>query len=297
MTMRENQRTGFRRQSLLLALAILFVPGTVRIAAFQLPKCSSTLSSGSRSRDSIDIDIVAHAREKRRVFPRHQRSTQLQSALLPSIVTKSLSNVIISPSFRNPLILGSTAAVVVIAYTYRNRHNFYPGSIPDPAYSEPLPDGSLGCPLLGNLSFFAKIGDAKTGPGKFHRWQAVRSGNPYIFKYSLLGSPTVIVNGMKNVKKVFNQEFKTINTKTLSKKFAQLLGKEGILFCNDATKHQFLRRLVGQSMTPEAVDDAIPALVESANMQIDRLSLETPVEMEEVLTSFTLDVAWRQILG
>lgn len=50
-------------------------------------------------------------------------------------------------------------------------------------------------------------------------------------------------------------------------------------------------------MTPDAVNRAVPALVKSATEQINKLSLEEPVELERVMTSFTLDVAWRQILG
>ncbi|KAL7524961.1 hypothetical protein ACHAWF_001152 [Thalassiosira exigua] len=50
-------------------------------------------------------------------------------------------------------------------------------------------------------------------------------------------------------------------------------------------------------MTPDAIDRAMPTLITSAAEQIDRLSLEEPVMMEKVATAFTLDVAWRQILG
>ena len=180
---------------------------------------------------------------------------------------------------------------------YKNRRKFYPGSSPDPAFSEPLPDGSLGCPLIGNLSFFTKLGDSESGAGYYFRLQAARSGNPTIFKYMMLGKPIIMVNGMKNVKEVFNQEFKLVKTGTISKGFVKLFGGKSMLSVTDPVRHQFLRRLVGQSMTPEAINRAMPALSKSATEQINQLSLEKPVKMEEILTRFTLDVAWRQILG
>jgi cytochrome P450 len=70
-----------------------------------------------------------------------------------------------------------------------------------------------------------------------------------------------------------------------------------LLFVTDPERHQFLRRLVGQSMTPEQISLAMPALIASATEQIDTLKVGEDVVMEEVLTRFTLDVAWRQILG
>lgn len=50
-------------------------------------------------------------------------------------------------------------------------------------------------------------------------------------------------------------------------------------------------------MTPEQINIAMPALITSATQQIDTLKVGKDVVMEEVLTRFTLDVAWRQILG
>jgi cytochrome P450 len=188
--------------------------------------------------------------------------------------------------------VGAAAAAI-----YGNRKKFYPGSDPDPNFSEPLPDGSLGCPMIGNISFFTKMGDTKSGMGKFYRHQAEKAGNSKIFKYFAFGKPLVIVAGMKNVKKVFNQEFRTVETSVISSAATEVMGGESMLFTNDPSRHQFLRRLVGQSLTPEMVDAAIPALIEGANMQIDSLSLDEPVEMEDKLTRYTLDVAWRQILG
>lgn len=97
--------------------------------------------------------------------------------------------------------------------------------------------------------------------------------------------------------KVFNKEFKLVKTGVLSEELVKLFGGESLLFVTDPDRHQYMRRLVGQSMTPEQINFAMPALMKSANEQMNALKVGDDVEMEKVLTSFTLDVAWRQILG
>ena len=157
--------------------------------------------------------------------------------------------------------------------------------------------GSLGCPLIGNLRFFTKSGSPETGPGEFFRLQSKTVDNPSIFKYMAFSKPIVMVSGMKNVKAAFNTEFKKISTGTILKNFLKLFGASSLLFVTDPEKHQYLRRLVGQSMTPDAINKAIPALVKGANEQIDYISVGSNVTMEAAFTNYTLDVAWRQILG
>jgi len=137
----------------------------------------------------------------------------------------------------------------------------------------------------------------ETGPGDFFRRQAAKAKNKNIFRYMAFGKPIVMLSGMKNVKSAFNQEFKKIKTTSLMTRLTDLFGGESMLFVNEADRHQYMRRLVGQSMTPDKINLAIPALVASATEQLDQLTMEEPVTMEHVLTNFTLDVAWRQILG
>jgi cytochrome P450 len=215
-------------------------------------------------------------------------SSTLKCALLPNVVTK------ISPPVRNAILFG-TAAVAV----YKNRRKFYPGSEPDSSFSEPLPEGRLGCPFVGNLGVIFNSGDNESGPGKFFRKQAASVGdaNRKIFKYMFFGKPTIMLSGMKNIKEAFNTEFKRIKTGVALKSFSNLFGAENLLFVQDPDRHQYMRRLLGQSMTPEAISNSIPALVTGATKQIDTLKSNPTSEMEQVLTSFTLDVAWRQILG
>jgi cytochrome P450 len=216
-----------------------------------------------------------------------ETTTSLEAALLPSIVTK------LSPPLRNTIVL-STAASAVAVSIYRSHKK---KGLPDANFSEPLPEGNLGCPILGNIDFYTNQGSVETGPGDFFRRQAAKAKNKNIFRYMAFGKPIVMVSGMKNVKSAFNQEFKKIRTTSLMTRLTDLFGGESMLFVNEADRHQYMRRLVGQSMTPDKINLAIPALVASATEQLDQLTMEEPVTMEHVCTNFTLDVAWRQILG
>ena len=207
--------------------------------AFQNPSRSSFLGH-------------AHSIHMNRVLPIQQQhptsSTQLQCALLPSVVTKISTT--LSPPIRNTIVVGSAAVLL-----YKNRKMFIPSNreIPDTAFSEPLPDGSLGCPFVGNIQAFTAMGDTKTGTGAFFRKQSSTSSNPRIFKYAPLGKPSVIISGMTNVKKIFNKEFKLVSTGIISESFSNIFGGKSLLFETDPERHSFLRRLVGQSMTPEQI--------------------------------------------
>ena len=73
-----------------------------------------------------------------------ETTTSLEAALLPSIVTK------LSPPLRNTIVL-STAASAVAVSIYRSHKK---KGLPDANFSEPLPEGNLGCPILGNIDFY-----------------------------------------------------------------------------------------------------------------------------------------------
>merc|ERR1719410_75879 len=77
-----------------------------------------------------------------------------------------------------------------------------------------------------------------------------------------------------------------------------LLPIRSLLFERNKSRHSYLRRLVGAALTPQAVEKAAPLLQASAEEQVDRV-LRNPnnVKFSKICTDYTLDVAWRQILG
>jgi len=115
--------------------------------------------------------------------------------------------------------------------------------------------------------------------------------------------PLVSVSGKENVKALVKNEFKGegrgIGTYLFGKDYnvGALFGSKALIYENDANKHGRLRKIVGEAMSPVAIDAALPSIQELANQQVDKVLKEDTIQMEEVCTDFTLDIAWKQILG
>ena len=227
------------------------------------------------------------------------KSTQLFTVANPSLVTSILRS-----SIMTKLIAALTFFLSAFTIKQIQKHGLqsilWPNSGKDPASveEEPLPPGPLGCPLFGNLHMFN--GSRKDGPGTFWRSTFRKYGFAQVFKTYLLGRPIAIISGHTNIKNVFEQEFKPsgISTQTMEN---VIMGSESVLGAQTQKEHSFLRNLVGMAMTNPNVDKGLPLLEQSAmtaiNKMIGKASRGENIKMEDVCTEFTLDVAWRQILG
>jgi len=113
----------------------------------------------------------------------------------------------------------------------------------------------------------------------------------------------VSVSGKDNIKALVKNEFKGegrgIGTKLIGGEhnFGDLFGDKAVLYENDAGKHGRLRKVVGEAMSPVAIAEALPSFQDLANQQVDRVLKADTIQMEEVFNDFTLDIAWKQILG
>ena len=105
---------------------------------------------------------------------------------------------------------------------------------------------------------------------------------------------------MDNIKSLFKNEFREdgVGTFMVGANLPVIFGGEMLLYENNSKKHSMLRRLVANAMTPNAIAAAIPDIQERAVVRIDdMLQKNGPVVMEDAFESFTLDIAWKQILG
>ncbi|GKY96913.1 hypothetical protein MPSEU_000650200 [Mayamaea pseudoterrestris] len=128
-----------------------------------------------------------------------------------------------------------------------------------------------------------------------------------LWKFYFLGNPFVVVAGADNVKTILNKEFEPngIRTATRQQSSSTSLGAAAsIISEQDKGRHQFLRRLIGQAITPAAVAKSIGTLQQAAEESVAKMlaaaqdsTLSNRIVMEDICTDFTLDVAWRQILG
>jgi len=244
---------------------------------------------------------------------------------LPRSTTTSLraSSFPIPLTGRNPAaafaVRATLAALALLVVALRDRI-FYPGSRPDPDRPEPLPPGTMGgCPWIGSLSMYFDMNRY------FHRRASVLGAKlgldspPRIWKMFGFGKPMAILSGSSNIRSMLGREFKkgrkkgdsysggavSQATDFGSGQFMEMIfGTESMSFeTSDATKYRFLQKLVGQSLTPEAVAKGVPALQESSEKVVDRMlssaasSSDGTVVVEDMCKYLTLDVAWRQIIG
>ncbi|KAL7543717.1 hypothetical protein ACHAXR_013002 [Thalassiosira sp. AJA248-18] len=173
----------------------------------------------------------------------------------------------------------------------------WPGTTTDVKHSNtPLPPGSYGCPFIGHPGVFG--GSKDYGP-----YAALASlGKKFgaVFKTYTFGMPIVSISGVDNIKSALSHESRPdgINTELMGQQnLGRVFGTEALLYESDSGKHGMLRRLVGAAMTPAAIGAAIPTIREAASVQIDNILGADTIRMEKVFDDYTLDIAWKQILG
>uniref|UniRef100_A0A7S1ZR49 Cytochrome P450 n=1 Tax=Trieres chinensis TaxID=1514140 RepID=A0A7S1ZR49_TRICV len=237
-------------------------------------------------------------------LPRTNRSrrSSLKASPLASVSAAAIAaaRTVSAPSSILKAVLAFLAIVVA-----KNRNRiFYPGSLPDSSRAEPLPPGTVGgCPWIGSLGVFrdtnrymseraAKVvGGAKNPP-------------PKIWKFFSFGHPVAVVSGSAAVKKLLSHEFKKEQGVSQmidagNKEMGEVLfGTESMSSeTSDAKKYHLLQRLVGQALTPESVAKGMPFLQRCAEESVSEMLAQDTIVMNDLLHQFTLDVAWRQIIG
>lgn len=182
-----------------------------------------------------------------------------------------------------------------VALTLNIRRILWPNIATDPAFIEPLPPGSLGCPLFGQQIF---VGSKSFGTGYFWHRMSKFLKHPRVFMIYFMGRPGAVISGGERVKNLLNKEFDEDGIYT-GVNPTGILGKGSLLAEKDRKRHSYLRRLVGSALTPAAVSAAVPNMQIAAEKQVTKMlqSNGSSVNSEKVCTDFTVDVAWKQILG
>ncbi len=196
-------------------------------------------------------------------------------------------------------------AGLLAASTKLRQRALYPGlTFPQSKGSELLP-GPLGCPFLGLPQIYTSA-DPSYGAGNEYRKIAQRLGNalgkvPKIWKYYILGSPAAVVSGGKTFQKVLSMEFDgSMTSSGVDLMEGGLLPIQSLLFERSKSRHTYLRKLVGAALAPNVVAKTAPALQTAAEEQVSKMlasDTDKDVKFESICTDYTLDVAWRQILG
>ena len=252
-------------------------------------------ASGAPPKSYPTVDIKAAAAASKSTTVIYISSTS------PSIVVVGKSAVAaIFSQLRHhaKLLLVLLTASLLFAKRSNPQTLLWPGTQTDKDCDAPLPAGGYGCPFIG-INFMG--GSKEYGP----MYKLLQLGQKYgkIYRLYGLGMPLVSVSGKENVKALLKNEFKGegrgIGTYLFGKdhNVGALFGSKALIYENDANKHGRLRKIVGEAMSPVAIDAALPSIQELANQQVDKVLKEDTIRMEEVFTDFTLDIAWKQILG
>jgi cytochrome P450 len=186
-------------------------------------------------------------------------------------------------------------------------HVLYPNSGPDASFHEPLPPGPIrGCPFIGNMSWMYNM-------NQILYQLSGKLGSPSVWKFFALTKPMAIFSGSSAINQLLGKEFKgEVSQMTQFGNFVELFGNESLSFETTSKKqYQFMRQLVGQALTEEAVARGVPALQDAASNSIDRAMREVAesrsvdkmknndatIVIKDMCSYLTLEVAWRQIIG
>jgi len=203
--------------------------------------------------------------------------------------SKAVSSLPVIPAIVRKIILLGAA----IALSLNLKRILYPNIVKDAAVDEPLPPGKLGCPLFGNQIF---VGSKSFGTGYFWHRMSKALGAPRVWMVYFLGRPGAVITGGDNIKALLNTEFDADGIQN-GVNPSGILDENSMLAEKDRKTHSYMRRLVGAAMTPAAVTAAVPNLRAAADKQVDRMLADGTANSEETCTAYTLDVAWKQILG
>jgi len=200
---------------------------------------------------------------------------------------------------------------IVMAVSSRFRERIlYPGLIHQSpevleAGGKEIP-GPLGCPFLGVPFFSGNTDDY--GAGGFYRTTFLKLKKtlghaPKIWKYYFMGFPWAVVSGGNTFQKIMGSEFESISSNGVEMMEGGLLPMKSLFFEQEKKRHSYLRKLVGSALTPSVVAKAAPVLQSAAEGQLSKMmgggmaDEGAAVNFQQICTDYTLDVAWRQILG
>ena len=182
---------------------------------------------------------------------------------------------------------------------------FWPGlTYPSDKNSELLP-GSLGCPFLGTPMILGN--KPSYGAGSYYRTSAHKIAAtlgkiPGVWRYYFMGKNFAVLSGGKTFQNVLSMEFGESLASSGPDLMAKgLLPEKSLLIEADKKRHSYLRRLVGAALTPIAVAKTAPTLQFAAEEQVSKMMADMDangeVKFQQICTDYTLEVAWRQILG
>ncbi|MFQ6647581.1 hypothetical protein Gotur_021353 [Gossypium turneri] len=129
-----------------------------------------------------------------------------------------------------------------------------------------LPPGQLGLPLIGETMEFYKAQRSNRLFEEFVEPRVAKYGK--IFKTSLMGSPTVVVNGAEANRFILSNEFKLVVSSWPSSSI-QLMGKNSIME-KQGEQHRFHRGLITSSLSSTALETFVPKICMAVQLHLQK---------------------------
>ncbi|XP_068654579.1 taxadiene 5-alpha hydroxylase-like [Aristolochia californica] len=128
-----------------------------------------------------------------------------------------------------------------------------------------LPPGDMGLPWIGETIDFYRAQRSDRLYEDFLEPRTMKYGN--VFKTTLMGHPTVVVNGTEANRFFLSNEFKLV-VSSWPKSAMQLLGYESIMQM-DGTRHRWIRGAILSCISGAALESFLPKLCGSIREHLD----------------------------
>lgn len=152
----------------------------------------------------------------------------------------------------------------------------------------PLPPGSFGLPLVGEMLEFLRA------PERFLQERRRRHGN--IFRTHLLGAPTVFLLGPEAVRWIFAGENKYLRTRW-SAGIRRLLGEQSLSMLTGEA-HLERRRMLAPHYTPAAMRDFVPRMESLARRHLEQWAAQPgELEVTSAMRALVFEVIIALLLG
>ncbi|XWS41067.1 hypothetical protein CRYUN_Cryun17cG0048600 [Craigia yunnanensis] len=129
-----------------------------------------------------------------------------------------------------------------------------------------LPPGQMGLPLIGETMEFYKAQRNNRLFEEFVEPRIAKYGK--VFKTSLMGSPTVVVNGAEANRFILSNEFKLVISSWPSSS-VQLMGRSSIME-KQGDQHRFLRGLITSCLSCAALEALVPKISNAVQLHLDK---------------------------
>ncbi|XVF60787.1 hypothetical protein PTKIN_Ptkin08bG0076400 [Pterospermum kingtungense] len=155
-------------------------------------------------------------------------------------------------------ILFCLAAMMISTIFLKHRKSCY-------SIKRKLPPGQMGLPLMGETMEFYKAQRKNRLFEEFVEPRIAKYGK--VFKTSLMGSPTVVVNGAEANRFILSNEFKLVISSWPSSS-VQLMGRSSIME-KQGDHHRFLRGLITSCLSCTALEALVPNVCNTVQLHLE----------------------------